>query len=80
MTEFASLTGDLKNSSLAPFSSDGRSLGLLGLTEIVLVLKEQTIILKRINSKLWKLNDMMSRETQSEADEFKVNDEPSGGL
>lgn len=42
------------------------SSGILLLSEIRTELREQTIVLKRMNSKLWKILDRLSKEVEDE--------------
>ncbi len=64
MTNFQSRP-DLESSvGGAPETVQPQGSSLFFMTQLLQALAEQTVILKRINSKLWKLNDMLSREGQ----------------
>lgn len=70
MTNFQSLP-DLESSGVqgTTVPSVPQSPGFLLFFQVLEELKLQTVVLKRINSKLWKLNELLSHETGDHEDE-----------
>lgn len=73
MTTFQSLP-DLESSGVSGTTVRDSTGSSLFMMQLLQALAEQTVILKRINSKLWKLNNLLSNETKEDLAEYDNRD------